>query len=109
MKSLNLIAISSLAFLLIACGNSNNNVETIARQQAEIEKLRADAELAKAQTAKLQAEADKAKAETDKLNDEARVRKASIDVEVQQKNGESESLKRVIDSAKAGGPAYEMK
>ena len=63
MKLLSGIAILGLVLSVAACGNNSSNAELVAKQQAEIEKIKADAELAKAETAKLQAEAEKLSAE----------------------------------------------
>lgn len=69
MKLLSGIAILGLVLSVAACGNNSSNAELVAKQQAEIEKLKGEAELAKAQA--------------NKLNDEAKIRDATLEIETE--------------------------
>ncbi len=97
LRLLGLVVFASLAACGPAAGPGTQNSN--AAQDAQIAKLEADAELARAQAAKAQAE-------TAKLADEARVRAASIEVEVAQERAAAESRQQVIDAARSGKADY---
>ncbi len=97
LRFLGLIVFACLAACGPAAGPGTQNSD--AAQDAQIAKLEADAELARAQAAKMQAE-------TAKLEDEARVRAAGIDAEVALERATAESRQRTINAAKSGEAMY---
>ncbi|MCA0373898.1 MAG: hypothetical protein LCH83_13730 [Proteobacteria bacterium] len=98
MKFVSCVAILGLVLSVSACGNNGSNAELVAKQQAEIEKLKADAELAKAQTAKMLADIDKTKTETGELSDEARIRSSTIDADVKIAKAKADFVKGYADA-----------
>lgn len=81
MKFASGVAIFGLALSVAACGNNSSNAELVAKQRAEIEKLKADAELAKAETERLKIENESAKkaAEVQAIRSETEKSQAEIE------------------------------
>jgi hypothetical protein len=100
MKFQNGIAILLLVFSIAACENKSANGQMLAKQQAEIDKLNADAELAKSEITKLQADAELAKAEAAKLKAEAARLDSEAGVRTAGARSASETQAR-IDARKA--------
>ncbi len=89
LRLLGLVVCASLAACGPAAGPGTQNSN--AAQDAQIAKLEADAELARAQAAKAQAE-------TAKLEDEARVRAASLETDLAFEKAKAESRRRTIEA-----------
>jgi hypothetical protein len=89
LRFLGLIVFACLAACGPAAGPGTQNSD--AAQDAQIAKLEADAELARAQAAKMQAE-------TAKLEDEARIRVAGLETDLEFEKAKAESRRRTLEA-----------